>query len=316
MYTIPTANDIQFAHERILPYIHNTPILTSEFINDFTGAHLFFKCENFQKTGSFKMRGASNAIFSVNVNKRLNGFATHSSGNHAQAVAYACKTAGVGAHIVMPKNAPKVKVDAVKNYGGQILFCEPNERARQEACAKIIQETNALFIPPFDDIKIITGQATCAKELIDAHIGLDYMLAPVGGGGLASGTALSVKHFSPKTEVILGEPENVNDTYLSLEAGKILPVTKTNTIADGLKTTVGKLNFEIIQKYVKEVIPVSEQEISYAMRMIWERMKIIIEPSCAVPFAALLRKKAFFKDKKVGIILTGGNVDMGNLPFE
>ena len=316
MHTIPTANDIHFAHERIFPYIHNTPILTSEFINDFTGAHLFFKCENFQKTGSFKMRGAFNAIFSVNLNKRLNGFATHSSGNHAQAVAYACKTAGVGAYIVMPKNAPKVKVDAVKNYGGQIFFCEPNESARQEACAKIIQETNALFIPPFDDIKIITGQATCAKELIDAHIGLDYMLAPVGGGGLASGTALSVKHFSPKTEVILGEPENVNDTYLSLEAGKILPVTKTNTIADGLKTTVGKLNFEIIQKYVKEVIPVSEQEISYAMRMIWERMKIIIEPSCAVPFAALLRKKAFFKDKKVGIILTGGNVDMGNLPFE
>ena len=262
MHTIPTANDIQFAHERILPYIHNTPILTSEFINDLTGAHLFFKCENFQKTGSFKMRGASNAIFSVNLNKRLNGFATHSSGNHAQAVAYACKTAGVGAYIVMPKNAPKVKVDAVKNYGGQIFFCEPNESARQEACAKIIQETNALFIPPFDDIKIITGQATCAKELIDAHIGLDYMLAPVGGGGLASGTALSVKYFSPKTEVILGEPENVNDTYLSLEAGKILPVTKTNTIADGLKTTVGKLNFEIIQKYVKEVIPFQSRKLA------------------------------------------------------
>ena len=316
MHLIPTANDIQLAHERILPYIHNTPVLTSEFINDLTGAQLFFKCENFQKTGSFKMRGASNAIFSVNSKKRLNGFATHSSGNHAQAVAYACKTAGVGAYIVMTKNAPKVKVDAVKNYGGQILFCEPNERARQEACAKIIQETNALFIPPFDDINIITGQATCAKELIDVHVGLDYLLTPVGGGGLASGTVLSVKHFSPKTEVILGEPENVNDTYLSLKAGKIIPVTETNTIADGIKTTVGKLNFEIIQKYVKKVIPVSEEEISCAMRMIWERMKIIIEPSCAVPFAALLSQKASFKDKKVGIILTGGNVDMGNLPFE
>ncbi len=316
MHPIPTASDIQLAHDRILPHIHNTPILTSQFINDLTGAHLFFKCENFQKTGSFKMRGASNVIFSLNSKERLNGFATHSSGNHAQAVAYACKTAGVSAYIVMPKNAPKVKVDAVKNYGGRILFCEPNETARQEACAEVIQETNALFIPPFDDINIITGQATCAKELIDAHIGLDYLLIPVGGGGLASGTALSVKHFSPRTEVILGEPEIVNDTYLSLKAGKIIPVTKTNTIADGLKTTVGKLNFEIIQKYVKEVIPVSEEEISCAMRMIWERMKIIIEPSCAVPFAALLNQKAFFKDKKVGIILTGGNVDMGNLPFE
>ncbi|MAJ51258.1 MAG: serine dehydratase [Flammeovirgaceae bacterium] len=316
MTSIPTANDIQRAHERILPHIHNTPILSSQFINEFTGAHLFFKCENFQKTGSFKMRGASNAIFSLNPEKRLNGFATHSSGNHAQAVAYACKTAGINAYIIMPKNAPKVKVDAVKNYGGKVIFCEPNETARQEACAKIVQETNALFIPPFDDLTIIIGQATCAKELIKAHADLDYLLTPVGGGGLASGTALSVKYFSPKTEVILGEPEIVNDTYLSLKAGKIIPVSKTNTIADGLKTTVGKLNFEIIKNHVKEVILVSEDEISSAMRMIWERMKIIIEPSCAVPFAALLSKKTFFKNKKIGIILTGGNVDLGNLPFK
>tara|TARA_B110000046_G_scaffold139530_1_gene146009 strand:+ start:67 stop:1017 length:951 start_codon:yes stop_codon:yes gene_type:complete len=316
MNSIPSVNDLRHAHARILPHIHNTPVLTSQFINDFSGAHLFFKCENFQKTGSFKMRGASNAIFSLNPEERRNGFATHSSGNHAQAVAYACKTAGVSAYIVMPKNAPKVKVDAVKNYGGNIVFCEPNETARQEACAKIIQETNARFIPPFDDLAIIAGQASCAKELIETHADLDYLLTPVGGGGLASGTALSVQYFSPNTEVILGEPEIVNDTYLSLKAGKIIPVSKTDTIADGLKTTVGKLNFEIIQQHIKEVITVSEDEISRAMRMIWERMKIIIEPSCAVPFAAFLGRKAFFKNKKVGIILTGGNVDLGNLPFE
>lgn len=315
MSSTPTDNDIRRAHERILPHIHNTPVLTSQFINELTDAHLFFKCENFQKTGSFKMRGASNAIFSLKPQERLNGFATHSSGNHAQAVAYACKTAGVSAYIIMPRNAPKVKIDAVKNYGGNIVFCEPNETARQEACAKIIQETNAVFIPPFDDLAIIAGQASCAKELIETHADLDYLLTPVGGGGLAAGTALSVKYFSPKTEVILGEPESVNDTYLSLKAGKIIPVSQTHTMADGLKTTVGKLNFEIIQNHVKEVITVSEDEISSAMRMIWERMKIIIEPSCAVPFAALLGRKAFFKNKKVGIILTGGNVDLGNLPF-
>lgn len=315
MSSTPTDNDIRRAHERILPHIHNTPVLTSQFINELTDAHLFFKCENFQKTGSFKMRGASNAIFSLKPEERLNGFATHSSGNHAQAVAYACKTAGVSAYIVMPRNAPKVKIDAVKNYGGNIVFCEPNETARQEACAKIIQETNAVFIPPFDDLAIIAGQASCAKELIETHADLDYLLTPVGGGGLAAGTALSVKYFSPKTEVILGEPESVNDTYLSLKAGKIIPVSQTHTMADGLKTTVGKLNFEIIQNHVKEVITVSEDEISSAMRMIWERMKIVIEPSCAVPFAALLGRKAFFKNKKVGIILTGGNVDLGNLPF-
>jgi threonine dehydratase len=315
MSSTPTENDIRRAHERILPHIHNTPVLTSQFINELTDAHLFFKCENFQKTGSFKMRGASNAIFSLKPEERLNGFATHSSGNHAQAVAYACKTAGVSAYIVMPQNAPKVKIDAVKNYGGNIVFCEPNETARQEACAKIIQETNAVFIPPFDDLAIIAGQASCAKELIETHADLDYLLTPVGGGGLAAGTALSIKYFSPKTEVILGEPEIVNDTYLSLKAGKIIPVSQTHTMADGLKTTVGKLNFEIIQNHVKEVITVSEDEISSAMRMIWERMKIVIEPSCAVPFAALLGRKAFFKNKKVGIILTGGNVDLGNLPF-
>jgi threonine dehydratase len=315
MSSTPTENDIRRAHERILPHIHNTPVLTSQFINELTDAHLFFKCENFQKTGSFKMRGASNAIFSLKPEERLNGFATHSSGNHAQAVAYACKTAGVSAYIVMPRNAPKVKIDAVKNYGGNIVFCEPNETARQEACAKIIQETNAVFIPPFDDLAIIAGQASCAKELIETHADLDYLLTPVGGGGLAAGTALSIKYFSPKTEIILGEPESVNDTYLSLKAGKIIPVSQTHTMADGLKTTVGKLNFEIIQNHVKEVITVSEDEISSAMRMIWERMKIVIEPSCAVPFAALLGRKAFFKNKKVGIILTGGNVDLGNLPF-
>ena len=315
MSTIPSWSDIKIAHSRIKKYITETPTITSSTIDDITGATLFFKCENFQKTGSFKMRGASNAIFSLPPEKRLNGFATHSSGNHAQAVAYACKTAGVKAYIVMPHNAPKVKIDAVRNYDGEIHFCEPNEAARLKTCQDIIARTGAVFIPPFGDAAVITGQATASKELLESIPDLDFILAPVGGGGLASGTALTVKYISPTTQVILGEPEIVNDTYLSLKAGKIIPVTNTNTIADGLKTTIGKLNYEIISANVKEVIPVSEEEIIAAMRMIWERMKIIIEPSCAVPFAAVLRRKELFLGKKVGIILTGGNVDLGNLPF-
>lgn len=312
---IPSLSDIKRAHQRISRLMYATPILTSHSIYNISGAHIHFKCENFQKTGSFKMRGASNAILSIRPEERENGFATHSSGNHAQAVAYAAREAGTKAYIVMPKNAPEVKKKAVAGYGGEIVFCEPNEQARVDTCNKIIEETGATFIPPFDHPDIVAGQATCAKELIEELHNLDVIMSPVGGGGLAAGTCLSTKYLSPTTEVILGEPENVNDTYLSLQKGEIVPVSNTPTIADGLKTTVGVLNFEIIKDLAKEVVTVTEEEIISAMRLIWERMKIVIEPSCAVPFAALLKNKDYYAGKKVGIILTGGNVDLSKLPF-
>lgn len=313
--TIPSMSDIKRAHQRISKHLIHTPILTSHNINDIAGCEIFFKCENFQKTGSFKMRGATNAILSIRPEDRANGFATHSSGNHAQAVAFAGHAAGARTYIVMPENAPRVKIEAVKAYGGEISFCEPTEEARVRTCNQIIEETGAMFIPPFDHPDIIAGQATAAKELIEEVQDLDYVMTPVGGGGLAAGTCLSVKYLLPGSRVVLGEPKSVDDAYQSLKAGKIMPNKTTNTIADGLKVTVGKLNFEIIKENVEEIVTVSEKEIVDAMRLIWERIKIVIEPSCSVPFAALLKRKKKFAGKKVGIILTGGNVDLGKLPF-
>lgn len=311
----PSLSDIKRAHQRISKHLIPTPVLSSHNINDIAGAEIYFKCENFQKTGSFKMRGATNTILSIRPEDRVNGFATHSSGNHAQAVAYAAHLAGSKAYIVMPKNAPKVKKEAVKAYGGEIVFCEPNEASRQSTCDAIIQKTGALFIPPFEHPDIIAGQATAAKELIEEMHELDTILTPVGGGGLAAGTCLAVKYLIPGTEVILGEPEKANDTYKAFKSGEITPVDNPDTIADGLKVTVGKLNFDIIQENVKDIITVTENEIIEAMRLIWERVKIVIEPSCAVPFAAVLKDKKRFEGKKLGIILTGGNVDLENLPF-
>lgn len=313
---VPSLSDIKRAHQRIGKYLLDTPILTSQSINEISGAEIYFKCENFQKTGSFKLRGASNAIFSLRPEDRVNGFATHSSGNHAQAVAYAAREAGTKAYIVMPTNAPEVKKNAVRDYGGEIIFCEPNEQSRKTTCDDVIARTGALFIPPFEHPDIIAGQATCAKELIEEVNELDVIMSPVGGGGLAAGTCLSTKYLTPNTEVILGEPEKANDTFLSFQKGAVVPVQNPDTIADGLRTTVGSLNFQIIQDIATQVITVSEKEIVDAMRHIWERMKIVIEPSCAVPFAALLKNKEYFAGKKVGIILTGGNVDLSKLPFK
>lgn len=315
MSNIPSLSDIKRAHQRIEKYITETPVLTSNTINEISGAEVFFKCENFQKGGSFKMRGASNMVFSFKPEERENGFTTHSSGNHAQAVAIAAKLAGVKAYVVMPKNSTSVKINAVRDYGGEVILCEPTEKARAEAAEKVTKETGAIFIPPFDDSRIIAGQATAAKELIESVENLDIIMSPIGGGGLAAGTALTAKYIDPTMEVILGEPKNADDAYQSFISGKRLPVTNPNTIADGLRTSVGELNFEIVRKHVKEIIPVDEQEIIDGMRLIWERMKIIIEPSCAVPFAALLQKKEYFQGKRVGIILTGGNVDLSHLPF-
>jgi len=316
MYSdIPNFSEIKRAHQKIVKYITHTPVLTSHSVDEIVGAKVFLKCENFQKVGSFKMRGATNVIMSYIPEQRTNGFATHSSGNHAQAVALAAKLAGTKAYIVIPENATEVKKNAVIDYGAEVVFCKPNEAARAAVCEKIIKETNAIFVPPFNDSRIIAGQATAAKELIEEQPDLDYIVTPVGGGGLAAGTALAANYVSPTTKVILGEPENVNDTYKSFKTGKLTPVGKKTSIADGLLVSVGELNFQIIKEYVDDVVTVKEAEIVSAMKLIWERMKIIIEPSSAVAIATIIKEKDRFAGKNVGVIITGGNVDLTALPF-
>lgn len=275
----------------------------------------FFKCENFQKVGAFKSRGAVNAVFSLDEKTVSKGVATHSSGNHAQALARAGKLRNVPAYIVMPQNAPQVKTDAVRQYGGVITFCEPSLKAREETLHRVIEETGAVEIHPYDNYTIIEGQATCAMELIEEVKSPDLILCPVGGGGLLSGTALAAHYFSEKTQVIACEPEGADDAFRSFRAGHIIPSVNPKTIADGLLTSLGERNFPVIQKYVNDIVTVAEQSIIEAMRLVFERMKIIIEPSSAVPLAALLENKVRVKDKSVGIIISGGNVDLKNLPF-
>lgn len=315
MEKIPGLSEIKRAHTRISKYVDVTPVMTAQSINAMAGAKLFFKCENFQKAGSFKMRGATNMIMGFTPEERANGFATHSSGNHAQAVALAAKLTGTKAYIVMPKDSSRVKISAVKEYGGIITFCEPTEEAREQTCNEVIKKTNAIFVPPFDDYRIIAGQATACKELIEEVEDLDYIITPVGGGGLAAGTAISAECLDPNIKVVLAEPANANDTFRSFESGKLKKVVNPNTVADGLRVSLGTRNFEVIKSRVSEVVTVNEKEIIFAMRIIWERMKIIIEPSCALPFAAVLKSPEKYKDKRIGIILTGGNVDLQNLPF-
>ncbi|PWL29867.1 pyridoxal-phosphate dependent enzyme [uncultured Roseivirga sp.] len=310
-----TQSDIQAAHEKIQPFIHRTPVLTCQSINEMVGAELFFKCENFQKIGAFKARGGINAVLSLPEEARTKGVVTHSSGNHAQAIALAAKMAGVPAYIVMPKNAPEVKKKAVVGYGAQITLCEPTQQSREESSARIQEETGATFISPYNDYSVITGQATCAKELIEEQPDLDILIAPVGGGGLLAGSALSALYYKPELTVYAGEPEGAKDTYLSMQAGTITKVEKPSSIADGLLASMGDKNFEIIKELVKDIFLVTDEEIVAAMRIIWERMKIVIEPSCAVPFAAISKNKGVFAGKKVGVILTGGNVDLAKLPF-
>lgn len=313
--SIPTFSDIKRAHQRISNYTIETPVMTSANLDEHVGCHVFFKCENFQKVGAFKMRGAANKIFAYRPEERLNGFACHSSGNHGQAVALASKLAGTKAYVVMPKNSTKAKIAAVVDYGAKVILCEPNDEARANACDKIVEETGAVLVHPFNDYNIIAGQATAAKELIEQTEDLDAIMVPVGGGGLAAGTALISHYIDPPLEVFLSEPEEVDDTFQSLKAGKIIPNKTANTIADGLKTTIGAKNFEILKEHADGCFTVSEKEIIAAMRLIYERMKIVIEPSCAVPFAALIANKKKFEGKNVGIILTGGNVDLAKLPF-
>ncbi len=311
----PSFSDIKRAHQRISNYIYETPIMTSINLDEIAGCRLYFKCENFQKVGAFKMRGAANAIFSFRPEEREQGFACHSSGNHGQAVALAAKLANSKAYIVMPENSSQVKIKAVKGYDAEVILCEPGDESRKKACSDIMEKTGATLVHPFDDYDIIAGQATAAKELLESTEHLDCILTPVGGGGLAAGTCLVTHYLNPNMKVYLGEPENANDTFQSVAAKKIIPNETANTIADGLKTTIGQRNFDIIKDHVEEVLTVTEDEIVEAMKLIWERMKIVIEPSCAVPFASLLKNKEKFAGKDVGIILTGGNVDLSDLPF-
>ena len=303
------------AHKRILPYIHQTPVLTSHLLNDLAGAELFFKCENFQKMGAFKMRGAANAILQLSGAQKLKGVVTHSSGNFAQAVSLAAKSCGIKAYIVMPKNAPKVKKEAVIGYGGIVIESESTPVAREQKAEEVVNETGATFIHPSNDIPVIIGQGTATMELLNLHPDLNFVLAPVGGGGLIAGTALAAHYFGKNCQTIAGEPLKVNDAYRSFKSGIIESNESTNTIADGLRTQLGTNNFPIIQKYVSDIICVSEPEIIEAMKLIWERLKIVVEPSSAVAFAAVLHDKIRFKNKKIGIILSGGNVDLANLPF-
>ena len=313
---VPSLSDIKRAYVSIHKYTINTPILTSHSIDEMTGAQLFFKCENFQKVGSVKIRGALNAIFSLTPEERKNGFATHSSGNHAQAVAQASKIAGVPAYIVLPKDTTEVKRNAVIGYGAEVVECEPNAESRQQQCDNLIAKTKAVFIPPYDDYKIIVGQATATKELIEDTPDLDVIMTPVGGGDLSAGSALAVKYLTPKTEVILAEPALSDDTYQSFKAGKLIrPEPKGYTMAEGLRTPIGVKNFEIIKSIVKDVMTAEEDEIINAMRIIMERMKIVIESGCALPLAVILKNKDYFQGKKIGIVLSGGNVDLGSLPF-
>jgi threonine dehydratase len=312
---IPDKQEITDASDRISALIHKTPVLTSSSIDSLLGCTLYFKCENFQKVGAFKFRGATNAISQLTPQQLTHGVATHSSGNHAQALALAAKMKEAKAYIVMPTNAPKSKKEAVLGYGAEVIECEPTLKAREETLERVIQKTGAYLIHPYNDERIIAGQATCAKELIEGTDTLDYILAPVGGGGLLSGTALSAAYFSPHTRVVGAEPDGADDAFRSMKANEIIPSVNPKTIADGLLTSLGDKTFPIIKKYVESILTVNDDLIIEAMKLIWQRMKIIVEPSAAVPLAVVMNNKGLFQNKKIGIILSGGNMDFDKIPF-
>jgi threonine dehydratase len=311
-----TLNDIYTAAKRIKPYAHRTPVLTNESLNEKVGAHVLLKCENFQKVGAFKFRGACNAVFSLSDDEAACGVSTHSSGNHAQALASAATLRGIPAYIVMPDNAPTVKKAAVAGYGGKITFCEPTLEAREAALAKVVEETSATILHPYNDERVIAGQGTAVLELLEEVPDLDVIIVPVGGGGLLSGTSIAATEIKKGIRVIGAEPEMANDAYRSLKAGEIVPSVKPKTIADGLLTSLGRLTFPIIQERVEQIVTVSEQGIIDSMRYIWERAKIIIEPSAAVAVGVLWEGKIDLRGAKVGVILSGGNVDLEKLPWQ
>lgn len=310
-----TYNDIEKAHQRISEHIHNTPILTSDSLDNELGSNLFFKCENFQKTGSFKIRGATNSILQLNDTEIKNGIITTSSGNHGAAVAFIADKIGTSSKIIMPNNTPKNKIENVQRYGGEIFYCEPNINSREDTLEKMIQKSGGSIIHPYNDEKIIAGQGTVAKELIEKVPDLDAIICPVSGGGLLSGTLLAAKNLKPGIKVFGAEPENADDTYRSILNNKIMSNETTDTIADGLRAQVGTVTFPIIKENVDKILLVSEEMIISSMYMIWQRLKIIIEPSCSIVLAALMLNSNKFLNKKVGLILTGGNYDLKQIPW-
>lgn len=314
--TTPTLADIRVAAERIRPYAHRTPVMTCASLDQKLGTQLFLKCENLQKVGAFKFRGACNAVFSLSEAEAARGVATHSSGNHAQALALSAQLRGIPAYIVMPSNAPAVKKAAVAGYGGQITYCEPTLAAREATVAQLVATTGATVIHPYNNLAVITGQGTATLELVEEVPELDVILAPVGGGGLLSGTAIAATELSSRIRVIAVEPAGADDAFRSLAAGKILPSEKPQTIADGLLTSLGTLTFPIIQQRVEQIVTVSETAIIEVMKFVWERAKLIVEPSAVVPLAALWERKIDLSGQRVGVILSGGNVDLDRLPWQ
>ncbi|SIS70643.1 beta-hydroxyaspartate dehydratase BhcB [Neptunomonas antarctica] len=313
--TIPTYEDVLEAHERIKPYIHETPVLTSRFLNELTGAELFFKCENLQKAGAFKVRGASNAVFGLSEAQAARGVATHSSGNHALSLSYAAGQRGIPVTVVMPRTAPQAKKDAVIGYGGTIVECEPSTTSREETFAKVVGESGADFVHPYNDPRVIAGQATCAKELVSQVENLDAIIAPIGGGGMISGTCLTVSSIAPDVKIYAAEPLNADDAARSFKAGYIIADDAPETVADGLKVPLKDLTWHFVRNHVTDIFTATEDEIIDAMKLIWKRMKIVMEPSSAVPLAVILKNPEIFKGKRVGVIITGGNVDLDTLPW-
>ncbi|WP_428034282.1 beta-hydroxyaspartate dehydratase BhcB [Amphritea sp.] len=313
--TIPTYDDVLIAHERIKPYIHETPVMTSRFLNELTGAELFFKCENLQKAGAFKVRGASNAVFGLTEAEAAVGVATHSSGNHALSLSYAAGQRGIPVTVVMPRTAPQAKKDAVRGYGGTIVECEPSTSSREAVFAEVVAESGADFVHPYNDPRVIAGQATCSKELLSQVDNLDAVIAPIGGGGMISGTCLTLSTIAPQVKIYAAEPLNADDAARSFRAGHIIADDAPDTVADGLKVPLKDLTWHFVSNHVTDILTATEEEIVEAMKLVWKRMKIVIEPSSAVPLATILKNPELFRGKRVGVIITGGNVDLDKLPW-
>tara|TARA_B100000683_G_scaffold42719_1_gene38206 strand:+ start:1457 stop:2395 length:939 start_codon:yes stop_codon:yes gene_type:complete len=310
-----TLKDIELAHERIRPFIHRTPILTNSSINELVGANLFFKCENFQKAGSFKIRGATNTVELLSESELKRGVATTSSGNHGAALSMAVTRRGGETRVVMPTNTPKIKVNNVMRNGGEVVWCEPDQKFRESVLRDVVNETGATVVHPYNDERIMAGQGTCAKEMLEDIPTLDIIVSPVSGGGLLSGTLIASKNMKKSIEVFGAEPEEADDAFQSLKQGKIVPNKTINTVCDGLRAEIGSKTFPVIQDLVDGIETVSESDIVESLRMIWERMKIIVEPSCSISLAMVLKNSNLFKDKNVGLIMSGGNVDLNSLPW-
>ena len=310
-----TFEDVIAAHDRIRPYIHRTPVLTSTYLNELTGAELFFKCENFQKAGAFKVRGASNAVFGLSDGQAAKGVATHSSGNHALSLSYAAGRRGIPCHVVMPRTAPQAIKDAVRGYGGIITECEPSPTSREAVFAEVHAETGADFVHPYNDPRVITGQATCSREFMEQVDGLDSVIAPIGGGGMISGCCLTLSNIAPDVDIFAAEPEQADDAYRSFKAGHIIADDAPVTIADGLKVPLKDNTWHYVSNHVTDILTASEEEIIEAMKITWARMKIVMEPSCAVPLATIIKNPEVFRGRRVGVVITGGNVDLAKLPW-